>query len=159
WTAGAYGSVSLERTPSTLDVLSGSVVLTSSAALTGARLTNVYNEERRDHLHELAVYGEGVWRLSPGWTISAGARAFSTHLQVTSRIQGAPPTTPRNIDESTTFSGLSPKLSLQYEFMDGQLVYGLYSEGFRSGGVNTTNFLTIRAQRTTFEPDRLQNFE
>jgi outer membrane receptor protein involved in Fe transport len=50
-------------------------------------------------------------------------------------------------------------VSVQYEFMDGALLYGLYSEGFRPGGVNTTNFVGIRPSRTTFEPDRLQNFE
>ena len=43
--------------------------------------------------------------------------------------------------------------------MDGALIYGLYSEGFRPGGVNTTNFVGIKPARTTFEPDRLKNFE
>jgi iron complex outermembrane receptor protein len=158
WLVGAYGSASLERTPSALDILAGpgpSVPLLAAAA----RLTRVYDEDRRDHLHELAAYGEATWRFAPGWTLSAGARAFESHLQVKTNIAGAPPTAPRTVEASSSFSGISPKVSLQYEFMDGALVYGLYSEGFRPGGVNTTNFVGIKLSRTTFEPDRLQNFE
>jgi iron complex outermembrane receptor protein len=158
WLGGLYGSASLERTPSALDILAIPVAsLVPASAVT--RLTRVYDEERRDHLLEIAVYGEGTWRLAPGWTLSAGARAFSSRLKVKASIKGAPPTRPRAVDESSGFTGVSPKVSLQYEFMDGALLYGLYSEGFRPGGVNSTNFVGILPQRTTFEPDRLQNFE
>lgn len=123
-------------------------------------LTRVYNEDRRDHMHELAVYGEGSWRFAHGWTASAGLRAFDTWLNVTSNITGAPPVQARDIAEARSFSGVTPKLSVQYQFDDeGPLIYALYSEGFRPGGVNTTNFLTIKASRTTFDPDRLLNYE
>jgi outer membrane receptor protein involved in Fe transport len=158
WLVGAYGSASLERTPSALDILAGSVSLAAVKA-GPMRLTRVYDEDRRDHLNELALYGEATWRFAPGWTLSAGARAFRSHLHVKTNIAGAPPTAPRTVEAASTFSGISPKVSLQYEFMDGALVYGLYSEGFRPGGVNTTNFVGVSARRTTFEPDRLQNFE
>ena len=158
WLIGAYGSTSLERTPSALDILAGTV---SATALKAAqmRLTRVYDEDRRDHLNELALYGEATWTLPSGWTVSAGGRAFRSHLGVEANIAGAPPTLVRTVEESSSFSGISPKVSLQYAFMDGFLVYGLYSEGFRPGGVNTTNFVGVKPARTTFEPDRLQNFE
>jgi outer membrane receptor protein involved in Fe transport len=155
WLAGAYGSTSMERTPGALDIQPGSV----SAAVVPSRLVRVYEEDRRDHLHEIAAYGEASWRFAPGWSVSAGARAFRSALEVKSTISGAPPTQPRNVRVSSSFSGLSPKLSVQYEFMDGNLVYALYSEGFRPGGVNSTNFLTVHPNRTTFKPDRLQNVE
>jgi iron complex outermembrane receptor protein len=158
WLVGAYGSASLERTPSALDILAGpGPTVPLAAAVT--RLTRVYDEDRRDRLHELAAYGEATWRFAPGWTLSAGARAFSSHLVVRTDIAGAPPTAPRTVEATSSLAGVSPKLSLQYEFMDGALVYGLYSEGFRPGGVNTTNFVGVSAKRTTFEPDRLENFE
>jgi outer membrane receptor protein involved in Fe transport len=158
WLVGAYGAASLERTPSALDILAGSVSLAAVKAVP-MRLTRVYDEDRRDHLNELALYGEATWRFAPGWTLSAGGRAFRSHLDVKTNIAGAPPTAARNVEAASTFSGISPKVSLQYEFVDGALVYGLYSEGFRPGGVNTTNFVGVSARRTTFEPDRLQNFE
>jgi outer membrane receptor protein involved in Fe transport len=156
WLAGAYGSTSVERTPSALDVLPAPAAIASLAA---GPLVRVYNEERRDHLDEVAVYGEASWRFASGWTVSAGARAFQSALHVKSDISGAPPTQPRFVQETSRFTGVSPKISLQYEFMDGALVYALYSEGFRPGGVNTTNFLGVATARTTFTPDRLQNFE
>jgi len=158
WLAGVYGSLSTERTPSSLDVLPTAAVI---AALPRAptHLIRVYNEERRDHLRELAVYGEGTWRFAPGWTASVGARAFDTELKVRAAVTGAPPTAVRNVAVDRAFSGVSPKVSVQREFADGSMVYALYSEGFRPGGVNTTNFVGISAQRTTFESDELRNFE
>lgn len=159
WLVGAYGSASLERTPSALDIVANAGPIPPALALSEGRLARVYDEERRDHLRELALYGEATWRFAPGWTLAAGARAFSSRLQVKTNIGGAPPTLPRAVDETSSSSGVSPKLSLQYEFMDGTLIYGLYSEGFRPGGVNTTNFVGIKPARTAFEPDRLQNFE
>jgi outer membrane receptor protein involved in Fe transport len=158
WLVGAYGSASLERTPSALDILPGPGPILPLASSV-MRLTRVYDEDRRDHLNELAVYGEATWRFAPGWTLSAGGRAFRSHLDVKTNIAGAPPTLVRAVEATSSFSGISPKISLQYEFMDGFLVYGLYSEGFRPGGVNTTNFVGVKPARTTFEPDRLQNFE
>jgi len=159
WLAGAYGSTSVERTPSALDVLITPTRLPAILSLAQNRLTRVYEEERRDHLDEVALYGEGAWRVSSGWTVSAGLRAFRSALHVKSAISGAFPTQPRFVHEVSRFSGLSPKLSVQYELSGGELVYALYSEGFRPGGVNSTNFFAVKPQRTVFKPDRLQNFE
>jgi outer membrane receptor protein involved in Fe transport len=153
WLAGAYGSSSEERTPSALDIQVG------AAAAAGPHLVRVYDEERRDHLDEIAAYGEGTWRFAPGWSVSAGLRVFRSALHVKSSISGAVPTVPRYVHEDSRFSGLSPKISLQYAFTDGTLVYGLYSEGFRPGGVNSTNFFAVTVARTTFKSDRLQNLE
>src|SRR5581483_6249121 len=125
------GSTSVERTPAALDILTNSSPIPLSVAIAGGRLTRVYDEDRRDHLDEVALYGEGSWRFAPGWTVAAGLRGFRSALHVESNIVGAFPTVPRLVHEVSRFSGLSPKLSLQYEFADGALVYGLYSEGFR----------------------------
>ena len=155
WLAGVYGSASAERTPSALDIVATSVTAKTSAN----PLTRVYDEERRDTLHELAAYGEVTWRFQPGWTLAAGARTFSSGLRVKANIVGAPPAQSRAVRENSSARGVSPKVSAQFEFMNGDLVYGLYSEGFRPGGINSTGFLTIRPSRATYEPDRLQNFE
>ena len=159
WLVGAYGATSVERTPSSLDLIptASSVI----AAISGPIpvLTRVYNEDRIDHVREGALYGEGTWRFAPGWTIAAGARAFDTSLHVAADIVGAPPAQSRAVNANGDYNGVSSKLSLQYQFDDGPMLYGLYSDGFRPGGVNTTNFVGIKPQRTTFDPDRLMNFE
>jgi iron complex outermembrane receptor protein len=160
WLAGVYGASSVDRTPSSLDILATSTSTPFvAAAAPSVPLTRVYNEDRRDRLQELALYGEATWRLASGWTVSAGARAFDTELKVRAAITGAPPTAERQVAESRSFRGVSSKLSVQREFADGALLYALYSEGFRPGGVNSTNFVGIKSSRTTFEPDRLENFE
>jgi iron complex outermembrane receptor protein len=160
WLAGVYASESVERTPSSLAISPASSTAVVAAPQPPVTLIQVYNEQRRDRMHELAVYGEGTWRFAPGWTLAAGARAFESTLDVAAQIVGAPPAQSRDVAEKRNFSGVSPKLSVQYQFDDeGPLVYGLYSEGFRPGGVNSTNFLTPRLSRQTFEPDRLGNFE
>ena len=178
WLVGAYGSTSIERTPSSLDIVANAPstdLLDSSLGTANAPvapadgggagsapppLTRVYNESRRDRIRELAIYGEGTWRFAPGWTASAGLRSFDTWLKVAADIVGAPPALSRNVSENRSFNGATSKLSVQYQFDDeGPLFYALYSEGFRPGGVNTTNFVGIKPSRTTFEPDRLRNFE
>ena len=177
WLAGFYGSNSVDRTPSSLDILAsapaepdlapGSVAFapleTPADRLADAGpapLTRVYDEERRDQMREIAIYGESTWRFAPGWTASVGARAFDTYLRVRASIVGAPPARSRQVSQSGSFRGLTSKFSVQYQFDDeGPLVYGLFSDGDRPGGVNSTGFLPIKPARTTFEPDRLRNFE
>ena len=180
WLVGLYGSSSFDRTPGSLDIRANSTPITplvtrGSGVSLGAPesptdigptlaaqppLTSVYNEDRRDRMSEAAFYGEASWRLAPGWTVTTGGRAFQTNLRVGSQIGGAPPTQPREIRQRNSFQGVSTKLSLQYQFEgQGPLLYGLFADGYRPGGVNTTNFLTIRPTRTTFDPDRLRNFE
>ena len=176
WLAGAYGSASVDRTPSSLDILltGGGVVEPLARVLraplpategetagAASPLTRVYDESRRDQMREIAVYGEGSWRFAPGWTATAGARAFHTELKVRANIVGAaPPAQSRDVSADREFSGVSSKLSLQYQFDDdGPLVYGLFSQGYRPGGINSTGFFAIRPSRVTFDPDRLENFE
>jgi iron complex outermembrane receptor protein len=148
WLAGAYASASVERTPASL------LVRQSSGAL-----SEVYREARRDKVRDVSLYGEASYLLVPGWTVTAGGRVFQTHIDTTSGIVVAPPGQSRIVAGKRTFNGFSPKLSLQYEFAAGSLVYGLYSEGYRAGGVNSTGFSAIRPERTAFAPDRLRNFE
>jgi iron complex outermembrane receptor protein len=159
WLVGAYASTSMDRTPSALEVVGSGVVVPLAVAASEGRLVQAYDEERHDHLNEVAAYGEATWRFAPGWSLAAGARVFGSHLEVDANIAGAPPTAPRAVNATSSSSGVSPKVSLQYEFTDESLIYGLYSEGFRPGGINTTNFVGINPRRTSFEPDRLQNFE
>lgn len=148
WLAGFYGSVSKERTPSSLLVRQESGLL-----------NEVYSENRNDKVKDLAVYGEGSYSFAPGWTASAGGRLFRTRLRTISDIVVAVPGQSRTVVASDTYQGFSPKLSLQYEFGDGLLIYGLFSEGYRAGGSNSTGFSNIHAPRRTFAPDRLRNYE
>jgi outer membrane receptor protein involved in Fe transport len=59
------------------------------------------------------------------------------------------------IDDDT----VRPKVSLSYKVRDDVMVYGLYSEGFRVGGVNNSNQPFAPGIPATFESDELNNVE
>lgn len=145
WLAGAYAARTTERTPSRLD------------SFGPMGLTTAYTEQRKDRLSEYAVYGEATYELGGGWSATVGGRFFDTRVHTTANVVGG--LGPRSFDRSRSFDGFSPKLSIQREFENGDLVYGLITEGYRPGGFNSSGFFPIRAERSTFAPDRLRNFE
>jgi iron complex outermembrane receptor protein len=147
WLVGVYAARTLERSPSELQILSP-----------GAAST-VYTERRRDRLSELAIYGEGSYDLGGGWSASLGGRLFESRTHTTADIFVSAPFEPRAFDQSRTFNGFSPKISLQREFTNGDLVYALISEGYRPGGFNSSGFFSIRPARAAFQSDRLRNYE
>jgi len=144
WLVGVYAARTTERTPSRLDTF-------------GAMgLATAYTEQRKDRLSEYALYGESTYDFGGGWSATLGGRFFDTSVHPTAAVVGAGP---RSFDRSRSFDGFSPKLSIQREFENGDLVYGLITEGYRPGGFNSSGFFPIRQERTTFAPDRLRNFE
>ncbi|TAL36239.1 MAG: TonB-dependent receptor [Phenylobacterium sp.] len=146
WLVGANAARTVDRTPSRLDAL-GSL---------GA--ATAYAEDRKDRLAEDALYGEATYDLGSGWSVTAGGRLFQTRVHTTAAVvvtfSGE-----RAFDRKDSFDGFSPKLSVQREFDNGDLIYGLISEGYRPGGFNSSGFFPIRAERAVFAPDRLRNFE
>lgn len=148
WLLGLYGARSIERSPSTLDFLSPGPVVSTA-----------YAERRKDRLVEYALYGEGSYDLGGGWTVTAGGRAFRTRVHTTADLEITAPYGPRSFDDASTFEGFSPKITLQREFANGDMLYVLMTEGYRPGGFNTSGFFAIRSARTNFEPDKLRNYE
>ncbi|MBX3483146.1 TonB-dependent receptor [Phenylobacterium sp.] len=147
WLIGVYAARTVARTPSSLAFLAPGVVQTA------------YMENRKDRLSEYALYGEATYDLGDGWTASLGGRTFESRVRTTADLRIRAPFASRFFDQKRGFDGFSPKISLQREFTNGDLVYALVTEGYRPGGFNSSGFLPIRAARTTFRPDRLRNFE
>jgi iron complex outermembrane receptor protein len=148
WLAGAYAARTTERTPSVLTILSPP---TGSA--------RVYQEHRRDRLSEGAIYGEASYRPAENWTVTVGGRLFESRVHTASDIVVDAPGVSRMFDGSRKFNGFLPKVSLQREFAGGDLVYALFSEGYRPGGFNTSGFVALRPGRIVFAADRLRNYE
>lgn len=147
WLAGLYGSYTAVKSPTEFSV-----------QVPRAPLIPVYSDDRRDRVRELAAYGEASYRLTPDITLAAGARAFSIHTRTKSDVVSEN-FAPRAIARTVDFQSISPKLSLQWTFHRGDLAYAVVSEGYRSGGVNSGGAVPLAAQRATFRPDRLINFE
>ncbi len=147
WLAGAYGASTLQKTPSTLDLRQP------------AGMTTFYRENRHDRLRELAAYGEIAWRFGGGWTVAAGARAFESRIHTLADVNVQDPGVSRTFDARRRFSGISPTVSIQRDLGADDLVYLLYSEGYRPGGFNTAGVYAVRASRVIFASDRLRNYE
>lgn len=148
WLAGLYGSYTTVKSPTEF------LAQLSFAA----PLVHVYGDNRRDYVREAAAYGEASYEFAPGWTVAMGGRVFTIDTRTKSDVvsEGF---APRSLDRTTTFNGFSPKLSVQWKFAEGDLVYAVVSEGYRSGGVNSGGANPLQAERETFSPDRLVNYE
>jgi outer membrane receptor protein involved in Fe transport len=150
WLVGAYAASTTERSPSSLGALSAGPPVVAT----------VYTEARKDRLRELAVYGEGTYEVGDGWSATLGGRLFESRVHTTADIRVlVPGGASRFFDRSRIFNGFSPKLSLQKTFRNGDLIYGLITEGYRPGGFNSSGFLEPRANRALFAADRLRNYE
>ena len=128
-----------------------------------------------------AVFGEVTWHATDRMNVTVGGRWFENtndkvytkwmlgHTDSNDRhIGGYPqPLWTGNTDvQSATLNDFVPKLSVDYNFGSDnsgeKMMYALYSEGFRVGGINRAN---RRADWTrtlwgqTWEPDKLNNFE
>ncbi|WP_293377135.1 TonB-dependent receptor [Phenylobacterium sp. SCN 70-31] len=118
----------------------------------------VYGDTRRDHVREVAAYGEASWMFARGWTVALGGRAFHIDTRTRSAVvsERFPP---RDFDRNASTTGLSPKLSIQWEPGSGHLIYAVASEGYRPGGLNSGGAVPLPEARETFRPDRIVNYE
>ncbi len=106
---------------------------------------------------DISVFGEATVAVTDEWKLLLGARWYDTDVDRIWTLQlpaGAPEvvTTPTGSD-----TGVLPKVGVQYFFADDRMLYALYSEGFRTGGINRARGNpTLPIQ---FESDLLQNYE
>lgn len=106
---------------------------------------------------DVAVFGETTLNLTEQWKLLLGARWYDTEVDRTYTVRvpftGIPDiTTPSGND-----NGMLPKVGMQYFFADERMVYALYSEGFRVGGINRARGNpTLPLQ---YDSDLLKNYE
>ncbi|WP_372781659.1 TonB-dependent receptor domain-containing protein [Phenylobacterium sp.] len=149
WLAGVYGSSTTEHSPS--DFLAHLVTGTNKVA---------YSDNRHDRIDEGAAYGEASWTFAPDWTLAVGGRVFSILTHTRSLVESESENfRPRELDRSGRFNGFTPKISLQHTFVGGDLLYAVYSEGYRAGGFNSGGTTPLPEAQATYAPDRLRNYE
>jgi iron complex outermembrane recepter protein len=106
-----------------------------------------------------AAFSNFTYRLTDTFSLKLGGRFSAERRQVTNRfgvaspVQSAAVFDPRNKD-ADRFTNLSPELGFEYRPLDNVLVYGTYSEGFKSGTAN----LGERAPRIV-DPEKAESFE
>jgi outer membrane receptor protein involved in Fe transport len=136
--------------------------------------TTFFARDRHDEIEQNAVFGEVTFDFADRWQLLVGARYFEVDLEsIQSTIHAfggalspvAGEVIGQNINGNdigritTDDDTVRPKVSLSFKVMDDVMIYGLYSEGFRVGGVNNSNQPFAPGIPATFESDELNNIE
>jgi iron complex outermembrane receptor protein len=90
---------------------------------------------------EKAVFGEGTFRITPEWQVTAGLRYFKYNADVDGGsglplFAEYPDLGIRSRQGSTKDDGTVWKFNTSYNFTPDLMVYATYSKGYRIGGVN-----------------------
>lgn len=98
---------------------------------------------------QIAVFGQADLRLTDALTLTAGLRYGETKFEAEAHYEGPVVGLPVNDAGSQTEYPLTPKLGLQYDLTDDNMVYVSASKGFRVGGYNPQVGLPCIAQLAT----------
>ena len=134
-----------------------------------------FGRTRADEVEQKAVFGEATFKFAERWTLLAGLRWSDSELQsIQATLHSFAPTGPAPVageQIGTTVNGNAvgllkqdgsatlPKVSLSLQATDDVLLYALYSEGFRVGGINNGNQPFAPGIPDTFDSDDLKNYE
>ena len=148
--------------------------LNSNDVFTAANGTAIFGRTRHDEIEQKAVFGEATWQITDKWTLLGGLRWFDADVQAkqaTTHGFFGGVSVPEGQVIGTTVNGnpvgllkqsgdtVRPKVSLSYQATDDVMVYGLYSEGFRVGGINNANQPFAPGIPNTYNSDELSNIE
>ena len=108
---------------------------------------------------QIAVFGEVVWHMNDRLDLTAGLRWFDRE-NVTTYFEEHP--TGRLDDQGVEIlrgedSEVVPKISISYRLDSDNLVYALWTEGYRPGGTNRQRGNPTIGQQ--FFPDKMTNYE
>ena len=90
----------------------------------------------------MAVFGEVNYRFDESWELTVGGRFFDREADKKYWVENpkgaltADGVLPKNKRDNESNSDFVPKVSIKYNINDDMMVYALYSEGYRPGGVN-----------------------
>lgn len=102
-----------------------------------------YASFNRAKVTEKAIFGEGTFKITPEWQVTAGGRYFNYTSQVSGRAVTpllGDPVSPYDLKPAggtSEKSGGVWKFNTSYKFTPDIMVYATYSKGYRIGGPNT----------------------
>lgn len=115
-----------------------------TGTLNGGNITGVRNE---------AVFGSLSFDVTDRFTVGAEIRYFEetkdrTEIGSTGIV---------TVQQEAKFTDTTPRVTLDYRLSDDLLIYGVYAQGVRPGGVNGSAGQTTG--RPSYEPETSDNFE
>ena len=113
------------------------------------RLTDISSES-------IAVFGQGTFSITGKLSLTAGLRytdVEKTYEQSrTASLSGRP--LPGIAEKEASFDSVTGRVGAEYRFNEDVMVYASLSEGFLSGGINTTT-----QTAPPFKPEKLVSYE
>jgi iron complex outermembrane receptor protein len=106
-----------------------------------------FETARRGVATENSLFADLDWKITPQWSVGAGARYFRTTVDFARSNFGAPYT-----EFNSKENGTTPKFSTRYQFTPEVAAYATASRGYRYGGINTIGSLPYKS-------DSLWNYE
>lgn len=126
-------------------------------------VTRLLDQQADVQAPELAAFADLTFRLTEKLKLAAGGRYYRNRVDADIEGEGvvfAPSgSLTFNARSKTTASGFNPRVSLSYPLDDDVMVYGLYSKGYRLGGINLVPDTPISDTETEYDSDRVDNFE
>lgn len=104
-----------------------------------------------------ALFGLVSWNFAERWALTLEGRYAEekiTRQAVIQDLGGEPEITPRT---SATFDAFKPRVTLDWQVTDDNLLYALYAQGTKPGGFNGT--VAIEAGVPTFDEEEVDSFE
>ncbi len=126
----------------------------------GAAGNRILNEENTTEA--AAVFGQLTYPFLDNWRVTAGLRysyeekELSEQKQVDNLGTGVEGELPFPVSED--WDAVTPKLAVDYTFENGLLLWASYTEGFKSGGFNTSQF-TPGVIPEPLDPEDLESIE
>ncbi|MEC7290224.1 MAG: TonB-dependent receptor [Pseudomonadota bacterium] len=110
-----------------------------------------------------ALFGQGTVDLTDRLSLTLGLRYTEDQkdfiYDASSPTSGLPPIVADFvINDGDTFKSTDPRITLDYQVTDDVLIYGTYSQGFKSGGVQYANAVPSLASQI-FQPETLKSYE
>jgi len=118
----------------------------------------------RTEWETMAVFGEINYRFDENWELTVGGRYFDRSADKTYWVENpkgaltADGILPKNKRDNPSNTDFVPKVSIKYNVNDDTMVYALYSEGYRPGGVNRGRS-SAPIYPDSYEADFLDNME
>ena len=118
-------------------------------------------------MSQVAAFGEADYALTDELNVTVGVRWFEhdrytindrqwpLHMPVEAIVIDGEAASIEEGTESDTFA----KFGLSWNLSEDQMVYALFSQGFRLGGHNNPKAVRVNFVEETYDPDKLNNYE
>ncbi|MCZ8130558.1 MAG: TonB-dependent receptor [Steroidobacteraceae bacterium] len=102
-----------------------------------------------------AVFAQATWHFTDSLNLILGGRYSTEDVRTVGQSRSNGAVTGTN-NRSSSFNDFSPRATLSWQPLPGQLLYATASKGFKAGGTQTTGTVQLRNE---FDPEELWNYE